>query len=192
MNVNQDNSRRRIADMKMLQESTQADTVVRLLSRQFQKNEDLDKQKALNACIEALNKDIKDKVFDLSGFYKILNDNSTFFCENEQISFIQEAESIIRGAIKIEIVKSNERVYQAETEYIAEQGYVLNERYIISLPNNPEVQSEEWVVTEFRVSEKGRINPVHGCKIKKDGSPYAKAQYISLDSRKEFIITKKQ
>lgn len=192
MNDHQDNSRRRIAEIKMLKERIDPETVAKCLSRQFEKCEDLDKKKALSLCFEALNKDVTDKVFDLCEFYNILNHHRIFFSEQEQICLIEDAESIIRDAITIEELQSRERVFEAETEFIAEQGYALNERYIISYPNNPEIQSEEWVVTEFRVYRNGKIHPVHGCKIKKDDTPYAKAQYISIKSKVEFVITKKE
>lgn len=192
MNENQDNSRMRIAEIKMLHERIDTQIVAKWLSRQFEKCEDKDKLKALEVCIEALNKDISDKTFDLCGFYKILNQNRGFFTAKERICLIQEAETIIRDAIKIEELTSKERVFEAETKYIAEQGYILNERYLISYPNHPEIQPEERVITEFRIYGAGEIHPVHGCKIKKDGTPYAKAQYISIKSKVEFVITKKE
>lgn len=192
MNDHQDNSRRRIAEIKMLRKEVDLEFVTKWLSRLFEKCVETEKLKALRVCIEALNKVTYEKVFDLGEFYKILNHNRIFFSEQEQICLIQEAESIFRKVINIEELKSSERVYEAETKYIAEQGYVLNQRYIISYPNNPEIQSEEWVVTEFRVYGNGKIHPVHGCKIKKDGTPYAKAQYISIKSKVEFVTTKKE
>ncbi|WP_194205037.1 hypothetical protein [Dysgonomonas sp. GY617] len=192
MNDHQDNSRRRIAEIKVLQERIEPDTVATCLARQFQECEGLEKQKALNICIDALNHDINDKVFDLGGFYKFLNHYRILFSKGEQICLIEEAESIIRDAITIEELKSRERVFEAETKYIAEQGYVLNQRYNISYPGNPEDQSQEWVVTEFRVYGSGKIHPVHGCKIKKDGIPYAKARYISIKPKVEFVITPKE
>ena len=71
MNDHQDNSRRRIAEIKRLRERIEAQTVANWLSRRFEKCEDTDKQKALNVCIEALQKDINEKVFNLGGFYKV-------------------------------------------------------------------------------------------------------------------------
>lgn len=190
MNENQDNSRRRIAEIKMLSQQIDAGCVTKWLSRTFEKCEDKNKQKALKVCTDALIKDITDKAFGLCGFYKILNHNRAFFTEKEQICLIQDAETIIRDAIKIEELTSRERVFEAETRYIAGQGYVLNERYLISYPNNPEIQPEERVITEFRIYGAGEIHPVHGCKIKKDGSPYARAECINRIWNVEFKMTK--
>ncbi|MBF0648737.1 hypothetical protein IR083_07885 [Dysgonomonas sp. GY75] len=190
MNEEADRSRRRTGEIERLKQSLGEDTVAGIISGQLQEGIYPETSKAVEACINALNRDIHDKIFDLSGFYHVLNEYNSLLSPAEQISIKRSAESIIRDAIKIEDLESRERVYQAEAGYIANRGYELNRRYLISFPGNPQKQPGEWVVTEFRVYRHGEIHPVHGCRIKINGTPYAKAQYISLNADEKFTLTR--
>ena len=190
MNESQDQSRRRKREIEWLKGQIDADSVTQSLSYPLGNMQDEAKQKALDACTSALLSDIDNKAFDLCHFYKILGHNRRYFTDKAYISLLGVAEDKIRYAISLEKLASKEREYRAEASYIEHAGYTLNERYLISSTEEPDLPAEEWVVTEFRVFGYGAIHPVHGCKIKKDGSAYAKAQYISFDHN-NYKITKK-
>jgi hypothetical protein len=190
MNVESDLSRRRIGEIERLKDKLSEDAIKRIILWQFREGGNTETSKAVESCISALNRDIHNKKFNLAGFYHVLNEYNSLLSPAEQISIKRSAESIIRDAIEIEKLESKERIYQAETGYIVSQGYELNGRYLISFPGNPQKQSEEWVITEFRVYRYGEIHPVHGCRMKKDGTPYAKARYISINVNEKFILTR--
>lgn len=140
-------------------------------------------------CSDALYEDIYNHVLDLEGFYSILEAESNILSSAHRIQLINIAEDTINDLLKLIQLESKERKHLAEMKYIRDNGYITGERYRFSFSdkNKPD---EEWVVTEFRVGGDASIYPVHGCKIKNNGDPYKQAQYISVNLRDDYSLTK--
>ena len=188
MNEKQDNSRRRKAEIERKLKTQSREHRLNRLLHNFKDCQDQTKLKAVHECAEALSKDIQDKVFEIGGFYKSLENYQDILTSPERIKVINDAEDLLRDAIQIEELRSKERQYEAEKECIASAGLVENKLYIISYPDTPETEPQKWLVTEFGVYGDGIPRPVHGCPMKKDGKPYRKAQYISLHRDEKFTI----
>jgi hypothetical protein len=188
MNEREDQSRRRNEEIKRRMTTQNEEYVNNWLLHNFKDCQDENKLKAVQDCAGALSKDMQNKVFSLSGFYKTLECAKGIFTSQELVKVIFDAEDLIRDTIQIEELVSKERQYNAEKECIASAGYVENELYIISYPNNFGIEPRKWLVTEFGVYGNGAPRPVRGCPMKKDGKPYNKAQYISLERDEDFVI----
>ncbi|MDR1715399.1 MAG: hypothetical protein LBS20_06105 [Prevotella sp.] len=192
MNEGSDQSGRRIAEIKNLREFLTKASVTKWMMRSFENSLNPDTAGAIGKCIDALFSTIDSGILDFEGMYRIFGEQGRFMSGSEYLTFIHSSEEIIRDFLKIEELESKERYYKLEMEFIREQGYALNERYIISFPENPGRPDEEWVVSEFRTGRNNRIRPVHGFKIKKNGEPYARAQYIYLGSDDNCTLTKRE
>lgn len=188
MNEKQDYSRRRKAEIEQRLKTQSQEHIKNWLLHNFNDCKDDAKLKAVHKCAEDLSKDIQDKVFDIGGFYKSLENYQDIFTAQERIKVIYDAENLLRDAIQIEELRSKERQYEAEKECIASAGFIENEFYLISFPDKPGIESQKWFVTEFGVYGEGIPHPVRGCPMKKDGKPYRKAQYISLHRDESYII----
>lgn len=158
------------------------------LSQPFRNCKDKDKIKALNACTEALLTDVIKLQLDLCSFYKVFEQNKSLFSSNEAFVLNRKAESIIRDTISLQNYLSEEREHHLDNAYIEQQGFKLNTRYIFTFPENPKLEPQEWIVTEFRAYDNGNIRAIRGHKIKTNGEPYARAQYISLPHT-EHVLT---
>ncbi|GAB6119596.1 hypothetical protein [Dysgonomonas termitidis] len=190
MNEGSDQSRRRIAEIKNLREFLTKESVTKWMMRPFENNLNPGTAGAIGKCIDTLFRSIGSRILDFEGMYKIFGEQRQSMSGSEYLTFIHSSEEIIRDFLKIEELESKERYYKLETEFIRKQGYVLNERYVIRFPENPGSPDEEWVVSEFRTGRDNRIRPVHGFKIKKNGEPYARAQYIYLGSDDNCTLTR--
>lgn len=144
---------------------------------------------SFESCNSALYDDVYNHVLDLQGFYSTLETEGKILSSVQRMQLMNIAERTIGDLLKLIQLESKERIYLAEMKYIEDKGYIINERYRICFPDKTQ-PDEEWVVTEFGVGWDGSIYPVHGCKIKKNGDPYKQAQFISLNRRDDYSLTR--
>lgn len=191
MNEALSGSKNRKAQIKILKDFLKKDIITKWVLQSFDDNLTPATNEAVNKCIDVLFQFIESRILDFKGMYRIIETHRQFMTDSQYLTLINLSERIVRDFLKIEELESKERYYQQETEFILLQGYILNERYIISFPDNPDCEDEEWVISEFRTGKNNIIRPVNGFKIKKNGEPYAKAQYISLGRHDEsFMLTR--
>jgi len=190
MNVKENLSRQRIEKIERIKESLKDECIRSWLIRVFGICDDKTKTDAVNNCIDSLVKDIRNKNYSLSEFYKAIAVDKEKFTNKEKFVLTHYAERVCDDAIELEELQSKERSYKAEFELIAKEGYTVNELYITSYPNNPEIKPEKWLITEFGVYGYGKIHPVHGCKMKKDGFPSRKAQYVGINYLVDYQLEK--
>jgi hypothetical protein len=188
MNVKENSSRQRKERIERIKKSLDEECIRNWLFRAYKTCEDQTKIDAVNNCIDSLCKDICNKDFNLSGFYKAIAAHKERLSGQERLILTYVAEHICCDTIELEELQSKERVYEAELVLIAEEGYAVDELYIISYPDKPEIELEKWLVTEFGVYGDGIVRPIHGCKMKKDGTPSRKAQYISIGRSLVFLV----
>jgi hypothetical protein len=188
MNVKENSSRRRIEKIERIKESLKDECIRSWLIGVLGIRDDKTKTDAVNNCIDSLVKDIRNKNYSLHEFYKSIAIYREKFTGKERFVLTHYAEQTGYDAIELEELQSKERSYRIELEMIAEGGYMVNELYILSYPDSSEIKPEKWLITEFGVYGKGEIRPVHGCKMKKDGTPSRKAQYILTNHLVEYPL----
>lgn len=191
MNEGLNRSNNRKAEIKHLREFLTKESITRWIKSSFGGNLRPEKIEEIGFSIDVMLQAINSRSFDFSVIDKTYEAHRPYMSGSELLTFKQLSERIVRDYLKIEELESYERYYQQETEFIKEQGYALNERYIISFPDNPSRQAEEWVISEFATGRNNSIRPVNGFKIKKDGNSYARAQYISMGRDENYTITKR-
>lgn len=190
MNDALNQSNRRQAEIRRLTESLKIENVTRCFFNRYKGNTSPVLIKAINDCIDTLCLFLNNKVLDFAGMLWLFEPHQALLTEGDYLTLLTLTEEVIQEFLRVEQLRSKERIYEIETAYIASQGYELDQRYIISFPENPNKPDEEWFVTEFGIYGNNTIRPRNGCKIKKNGEPYAQACYISLPHDENIIITK--
>lgn len=183
MNEQLVNAKRRKEEMERLRESLEnIGERIKMLYKDITDTEIID---AFESCNDALDENIYNHVLDLQDFYFSLDEPLS---PTHKIQLINIAENTVQDLLRLIQLESDERKYEAEMEYIEEQGYSVNKLYRINYSDRYR-PDEIWLITEFRVTSDGHIYPVHGCKIKNNGEPYKKAQYIPTGSPGSYSLS---
>lgn len=188
MNDRIQNLKRREEDMKYRQYRLAPERLKDYLLSIVNKSNEENKIIAVQECVDALSNDLCNNCFSLNNFYKTLDTHKLILNRSEYIRLIYNAEDLVLDAIKNQENLTWKRRYIAENESIKDAGYEEGKIYIISYPNNPELKPEKWIITEFKIYGDGIIQPLHGCKMKKDGNPSRKAQFISMPRDVKFKL----
>lgn len=190
MNEGLNSSNNRKAEIKIRKDFLTRENISQWMMRSYDDVSNPATIEAINKCIDVLFQFINTKNLDFAGMHNIFEAHRQFMTDSEYLTFINNSERIVRDFLRMEELESKERYYSLETEFILNKGFVLNERYIISFPDSPELPDEEWVISEFATGRNNVIRPVHGFKIKNNGDPYARAQYISMPRDNNYTITR--